>query len=245
MKVKNLFASALVFVATSIVSMAQTAEEIAQKHIDAIGGSEKWKAVKSIEIKNHMSIGGMEVESKSTIVVGKGLLTEASVMGQKIVTGLDGDQGWTILPTMMGGTGEPQDLPNAVAKQTKSQMNFGGVLIDYAEKGAKLELVGKEKVDNVETYNLKMTEKNGDITNVYVSPSTYYVVKTTATRVVNAKSIDIEISYSNFKAVEGLIFPYTSEIPSPMGGGQMTLEVDSIKLNPTIDEAIFKKPSKK
>jgi hypothetical protein len=48
------------------------------------------------------------------------------------------------------------------------------------------------------------------------------------------------LSFSNFKAVDGLIFPFTTEIPSPMGGGQMTMEVDSIKLNPTIDEAIFK-----
>jgi hypothetical protein len=62
--------------------------------------------------------------------------------------------------------------------------------------------------------------------------------------VINAKSTDIELSFSNFKAVDGLIFPFTTEIPSPMGGGQMTMEVDSIKLNPTIDEAIFKKPSK-
>ena len=38
---------------------------------------------------------------------------------------------------------------------------------------------------------------------------------------------------------------YTTEIPSPMGGGQMTMEVDSIKLNPSVDEAIFKKPAKK
>jgi hypothetical protein len=63
--------------------MAQTAEEIAKKHIEAIGGAEKWKAIKGIEIKNRMSIGGMDVESKSIILVGKGLRTEASVMGQK------------------------------------------------------------------------------------------------------------------------------------------------------------------
>ncbi|MDI9869091.1 outer membrane lipoprotein-sorting protein [Flectobacillus roseus] len=245
MKVSKFLVSALVVVATTVSSMAQTAEEIAKKHIEAIGGAEKWKAIKGIEIKNRMSIGGMDVESKSIILVGKGLRTEASVMGQKIVTALDGDQGWTILPSMMGGTGEPQELPNAVAKQTKGQMNFGGALIDYVEKGATLELVGKEKVDNVEAYRLKLTEKNGDVTNVFVSPSTYYIVKTTASRVINAKSTDIELSFSNFKAVDGLIFPFTTEIPSPMGGGQMTMEVDSIKLNPTIDEAIFKKPSKK
>jgi hypothetical protein len=144
---------------------------------------------------------------------------------------------------MMGGTGEPQELPNAVAKQTKGQMNFGGALIDYVEKGATLELVGKEKVDNGGV-SFEIDRKNGDVTNVFVSPSTYYIVKTTASRVINAKSTDIELSFSNFKAVDGLIFPFTTEIPSPMGGGQMTMEVDSIKLNPTIDEAIFKKPSK-
>ena len=237
--------SALVVVATTVSSMAQTAEEIAKKHIEAIGGVEKWKAIKSIEIQNRMSIGGMEVESKSIILVGKGLRTEVSVMGQKIITALDGDQGWTILPTMIGGTGEPQELPNAVTKQIKVQMNLGSGLIDYVEKGATLELVGEEKVDNVEAYRLKLTEKNGDVTNVFVSPSTYYIVKTTASRVINAKNRDIEFSFSNFKALDGLIFPYATEMPSPMGDGQVLLEVDSIKLNPSVDEVIFKKPIKK
>ena len=34
------------------------------------------------------------------------------------------------------------------------------------------------------------------------------------------------------------------ETASPMGG-MMTIETDSIKLNPKIDESIFKKPAKK
>ncbi|WP_026998043.1 hypothetical protein [Flectobacillus major] len=244
MKFTRMFASALVVVASTVASFAQTADEIVAKHIEAMGGAEKWKAIKSIELKNKMSMGGMDLQSKTIIVTGKGLRSEVSVMGQEIVTAIEGDQGWTILPAMMGGNGEPQDLPGAVVKQSKGQMEFGGALLGYKEKGATIEYIGKEKVDNVETYKLKLTEKNGDVSNLFISPSTYFILKTTGKRVVNGQEMDVEISFSDFKKVEGLVFAHTTEMPSPMGGN-MTIEIDSIKLNPTVDEAIFKKPAKK
>jgi hypothetical protein len=32
------------------------------------------------------------------------------------------------------------------------------------------------------------------------------------------------------------------QLPSPMGGGEMTVEVVSVELNPTLDATIFAKP---
>ena len=237
-------ASAFIIMASSAASFAQTADEVVAKHIEAMGGAEKWKAIKSLQMNNKFSVQGVDIESKTTIVPGKSLRTDVSVMGQDIITAVDGETGWMQRPAMMGGTGEPEDMPGALIKETLKQTNLGGSLLNYKEKGSTIELVGKEKLDGADVYHLKMTEKNGEITNLFVSASTYYTLKSAGKRNVQGQDIDAEVNFSNFKQIDGLTFPFTMETPSPMGG-TMTIETDSIKLNPTIDEAIFKKPGKK
>lgn len=244
MKLTKIIASAFILLVTSAVSFAQTADEIVAKHIEAMGGTDKWKALKSMEMKNKFTVQGMDIDSKTVIVNGKSLRTDISVMGQEIISAIDGESGWAQQPAMMGGTGEPEDMPGAMVKESRKQVNLGGSLLNYKENGSTVELVGKEKLDGVDVYHLKLTEKNGDITNLFLSTSNYYTLKSAGKRNVQGKDIDAEVNFSNFKQIEGLTFPFTMETASPMGG-MMTIETDSIKLNPTVDESIFKKPAKK
>lgn len=244
MKLTKIIASAFIVLATSALSFAQTADEIVAKHIEAMGGADKWKALKSMEMKNKFSVQGLDIDSKTVIVNGKSLRTDISVMGQEIISAIDGQTGWAQQPAMMGGTGEPEDMPGALIKESRKQVNLGGSLMNYKENGSTVELVGKEKLDGVDVYHLKLTEKNGDITNLFLSASNYYTLKSAGKRNIQGKDIDAEVNFSNFKQVEGLTFPFTMETASPMGG-MMTIETETIKLNPTIDETIFKKPVKK
>ena len=209
-----------------------------------MGGADKWKAVKAMEMNNKFTVQGMDIASKTVIVSGKSLRTDISVMGQEIISAIDGETGWAQQPAMMGGTGEPEDMPGAMIKESRKQVYLGGSLMNYKENGSTIELVGKEKLEGVDVYHLKLTEKVGDITNLFVSTSNYYVLKSAGKRNIQGKEVDAEVNFSNFKQIEGLTFPYTMETASPMGG-MMTIETDSIKLNPKVDESIFKKPAKK
>ena len=240
----KIIASAFIVMALATASFAQTADEIVAKHIEATGGADKWKALKGVEKKNKFNVQGMDIEMKLVIVAGKALRSDIAVMGQEIIAVVDGETGWAQRPAMMGGTGEPEDMPGAEIKETLKQTDLGGSLLNYKEKGSTLELVGKEKLDGADVYHLKLTEKNGEVTNMFISTSTYYTLKTSGKRKVQGQEVDVDVTYSNFKQVDGITFPHTTEVPSPMGG-TMTMETESIKLNPTIDEAIFKKPAKK
>jgi hypothetical protein len=244
MKLTKIIASALIVFGTTAVSFAQTSDEIVAKHIEAIGGADKWKALKSIEMKNKFTVQGMDIDSKTVIVNGKSLRTDISVMGQEIISAIDGETGWAQQPAMMGGTGEPEDMPGALIKESRKQVNLGGSLLGYKENGSTIELVGKEKLDGVDVYHLKLTEKNGEITNLFLSAANFYTLKSSGKRNIQGKEVDAEVNFSNFKQIEGLTFPFTMETASPMGG-MMTIETETIKLNPTIDETIFKKPAKK
>ena len=125
---------------SSISLFAQTTEEVLSKHQAAMGSPEKWSAVKSMVMKNKFSVQGMDIESKTSVIVGKGFRSDVEVMGNKIVTAVNGESGWMLRPAMMGGTGEPENMPSDQVKMAASQKNIGSSLIIAQKEGAKIEL---------------------------------------------------------------------------------------------------------
>jgi len=167
------------------------------------------------------------------------------VMGNKIITVIDGEGGWMNRPAMMGGTGEPEDLPREQVKAGVSQKNIGSSLLIAKNEGSKIDLVSKEKLDGAEVYLLKVTKKSGEESQVFVSASTGFIVKAINKMNVQGQQVEAEVLYSNYKSIDGLFFPFTVETPSPMGGGNMVVETSSIDLNPVLDASLFAKPAKK
>ena len=242
--IKGSIALAILFL-TSTGIIAQTTDEIIAKHQAAMGSPEKWASVKSMVMKSKFNVQGMDIESKSSIVVGKSFRTEVEVMGNKIITVIDGEGGWMNRPAMMGGTGEPEDLPREQVKAGVSQKYIGSSLLIAKNEGAKIDLVSKEKLDGAEVYLLKITKKSGEESQVFVSASTGFIVKAINKMNVQGQQVEAEVMYSNYKSIDGLFFPFTVETPSPMGGGNMVVETSSIDLNPVLDASLFAKPAKK
>src|SRR5205085_10862401 len=82
---------------------AQTADDVINKHINAMGGKDKLSKLKSIHMDMSMQMMGNDVPSSITIVEGKGFKSESEVQGQKIIQVVTNTGGWMINP-MMGGT---------------------------------------------------------------------------------------------------------------------------------------------
>ena len=239
--IKSICLVAVMLVAN--VAFAQSTEEILAKHEAAMGGADKWATVKTAVVKNKFNVQGMDIESKTSLVVGKSFRQEVEVMGNKIITEIDGHKGWMNRPAMMGGTGEPEDMQSEQVKMSSSQKYLGSILTNAKKDGYKIELVAKEKLDGADVYLLTVTKPSGEDSKVYVSTATNYVVKTQAKVQVNGQEVETEASYSNYKMVNGLAFPFTVETANPMGG-MMTVETVSVEINPSIDPVIFAKSSK-
>ncbi|MFD2520985.1 outer membrane lipoprotein-sorting protein [Emticicia soli] len=235
MKMNKIFATT-VAAFISVSSFAQTVDEIVDKHIEAMGGAEKLKSVNTIVIDRSLSVQGMEIPSVSTLLVNKAVRAESTVMGNSMVQAYDGTSAWMIRPTMMGGTGEPQDMPANELKQLKGQLDPFGPLYNYKEKGNKVELVGTEKVEKKDNYHLKVTTADGDVIDQYIDAKTYLLTKTKA----SANGQEAEISFSDYKDVDGIKFAYTMDIVSQMGA--IAFITNKIKINAPVDENTFKRP---
>ena len=226
----------IAFAATSMVAVnAQTADEVVAKMIEARGGAEKLAAIKSMKMEANMSVMGMELPVKTVIVQNRGLRIDISAMGQEIVQAVDGAMAWTVAPPM--GITTPTELPADQAKPMLGQLDISGGLLNYKEKGTTFEIMGKEKLDSSDVFKMKMTTKDGYSSVNFVDATTYHIVKS----VMSVADTDIETRISNYKMVDGVAFPFTTELKNDQMG-TMTTTVTKIELNSTVDEAIFKMP---
>ena len=93
-KIKSLFVSAAILIAS--VSQAQTADDIVNKYVEAIGGKEKISQLKSIYTETSMDAMGNSSTAFEYLLEGKGYKTESDFNGMKIINCYTDKGGWQL-----------------------------------------------------------------------------------------------------------------------------------------------------
>ncbi len=212
---------------------AQTADEVIDKYVTALGGKEKILSLKSVKKVGSLNVQGMDVGVTVTRVQGVGSRNDISVPGMgegfQVVNPM---KGWDFMPFM--GQASPEEVSVDKLKSSLSLLDIQGSLVNYKEKGSQVEMSGKEKVENAECYKLKLTDKQGVISTLFIDSKSNYLVKSIITAKSSNGDINTELSFGDFKKTEeGYIFPF-SEV---MDRG--TIIFTSIETNKPVDEKIF------
>jgi hypothetical protein len=167
---------------------------------------------------------------------------EVDIQGQKMIQAFDGEKGWLIAP--WAGTTDPQEIPAEQVKFMKWQAEIDGFLYNYKEKGLTTELIGKEDLEGTEVFKIKQTNPEGDVFTYYIDAENYVILKSEITTKMMGNEIKQEGSTSNFKEVEGMVFPFSIENKTQ---GQVVNQVvvDTILFNQEVNDSIFIMPAKK
>jgi hypothetical protein len=163
----SLFLLTLLLSVTAL--QAQTADDIIANHIEAIGGREKLSGITSVQFENTLQIMGNDAPSKVVILNAKGYRTESDFNGQKMIQVYTDKAGWAVNP--MTGATEPQVMPDQQYKAGAEQI-YAVPFLDYTARGSKAELLGQEKVGDVNAYKIKLTKDNVSTT-YFIDPATY------------------------------------------------------------------------
>lgn len=224
-----------------VMAKAQTADEIINKHIDAMGGKEKYAQVTSVYMESATEVMGNEMATKTTILNGKGFRNESDFNGQKVVQVVTDKGGWAINP--FGGATEPTPMPADQYKAGQDQIFIGGPLFNYSARGGKAELQGKEKVGSVEAYKLKFTNKDNGETTFFIDPATYYVIEAVKKGNAMGQEVTVTSTFSDYKKTDfGIVVPYTTNID--LGQFALKVNVKKVEVNKPVDPSIFVMSSK-
>ena len=219
---------------SAITAKAQTADEIVNKYIDALGGKDVINKVTSIYMEGSTQMMGADNPTTITILNGKGYKSETNFNGQKIIQCYTDKGGWTVNP--MGG-GNAEAMPEEAYKAAKGQINIGGPLYDYAAKGNTVTLLGKEG----KNYKLKVVTKEKVESTFFIDDASYYVSKVVAQGNMGGQAVEVTLSFADYKKTDiGFSVPFTTNID--LGQFQLSTTYTKAEVNKTIDPAVFNMP---
>jgi outer membrane lipoprotein-sorting protein len=229
------FFLSLIFFSTSF---AQTVDEILAKYFEA-QGQEKLLATNTFTTKGKIIQGQFEIPFTSYHKRPMKFKSEAEFQGMKIISAFDGETGWSINP-MMGST-DPQPMTAEQLDRMKMQADYDGMFYNYKDKGYTVEYMGKEPVDDIETYVLKLTRPNGDIITAYIDAENYVALKTDSKMKIQDVDREAETIFSNYKYVDGILVPFSIETKMD-GKTVMQMVLEDVKYNTDLPDSIFEMP---
>ena len=231
---------ALTFVVV-VPATAQTVDDVLAKNADAKGGLARIKAINTLRSIGRVTIGpGMEAPITLEQKRPRMMRSEASVQGVTMIQAYDGAIGWMLNP--LSGRKDPEPMPADMLKSIEEQADMDGPLVDYKDKGSKVELVGKEKVDGVDCFKVKLTFKSGDELTYYFDAVKYLEVKVVSRTTVRGTETESETIVGDWREVAGVMMPFSRDMGQKGAPARQKVTLEKIEVNPVIDDARFKMP---
>src|SRR5215510_2414763 len=203
-------AAALAIAASLTAQTAQTADEIISKNIQARGGLEKIKAVKSMKMIGRMTIGpGAEAPLTVEIKRPNKMRLDVTFQGMTLTQSYDGKKGWVINPFEGSKSAEPMSPEDL--KESEEQADIDGPLVDWKAKGHSVQLLGKEKVEGTDVYKLKVTMKTGTVRYIFIDADSYLDIRNEEKRTIRGTETETEQTIGDYKEVRGMLIPHAFE----------------------------------
>jgi hypothetical protein len=263
-----------------------TAAQIVDKNVAAKGGLKAWQGVQTLKESGKMGGGGNDRQPQALQVPGarpgKQDMTiphsprlkeeaqlpftldlergrkerlELQFAGKTAIQVYDGTNGWKVRPYL--NRMEVESFTDDELRKSSLQSELDGPLVDYAAKGTTVALEGTEKVNDRDTYRLKLTMKDGHSIHVWIDAKTFLEAKIEGTpRRLDGVEHSVEVYMSDWRSVDGLQIPFLMEtkvLPvqavgkgrAPMASSAFPVEkivLEKVDVNPKLDAALFTKP---
>jgi hypothetical protein len=230
------------FSCLSVVALAQTAEELVDKNIQAKGGMEKIKAIKSLRMSGRLDGGGGFTARVTQENARPDLVRETfSLQGMTAIQAYDGSTGWQVQP--FGGHKDPELMGEDDVRDMLLDADFDGPLVDYKEKGNTVEYLGHDVVDGDDALRLKVTLKNGDILYSYLDPDTYLEIRKEIQQFIRGSVRDRIVDLGSYKPVNGVMYPFALAQGSKSNPGSQSTTVEKMDANFSPDSGAFVLPA--
>jgi len=225
---------------------AQTADDVVEKYLAAIGGRAALGKLTSRTMTGTITLstpggdvsGPVEImnqeRNKSRTVITLDLSSLGA--GQMVVDQrFNGTAGY-ILDNLQGN----RDITGNQLENMKNG-SFPSPLLSYKERGATVELGGKEKVGARDAYVLILTPKSGSVVRQYVDAESFLAIRVMLkVEVPQVGEFEQTTDLLDYRDVDGLKIPFLVKSTSAVQNS--TIVITKVEHNTRIDEALFSKP---
>lgn len=258
MRVFGLRTSALTALSAALLltgfspAAAQSVDEIVSKHIDARGGYEKLKAIRTLKITRTFATPFTSVEVVTYKKRPDLLRIEQTPKGQTtaIPRGVNAGGAWDV------SQGKVVMRPERVATEAREiDADFDGLLVDWKAKGHTVTLEGKEPIGGRDSYKLKVVTKGGSMRYVFIDAQTF-LESGMSGRVLlpamNPKTREPRFHestwiFSDYREVDGVKFPYSIDEERVADQGvsitqSFAIYTTAIEVNVPMEDSLFAPP---
>ncbi len=221
-----------------LLAKAQELDEIISKHIEAHGGAEKWDAIESMKITGRFTAFSVEEDWYAYKTKNGSYYSQLELGKYHVEEAFDGEKGWTIDPWQEFTF--PRELNSAEQNVFYQKAEFFTPFYHYKERGINVELVGKDDLDGVEVFVLKVTRPNRRTETWYLDAQTYLELKSESNWVDFAYRTPAESYFDDFREVDGLVIPFFIE--RTFSQRDRILQIEQVELNVPVDTSWFVMP---
>lgn len=232
---KKIFGTLFLMLLSIAFVQAQTADEIASKYVEAIGGASNWQSIKTRKMDVTMFTSGIQLAGVVYEDSSNRQKVEFSFQGMKIIQAYDGETAWAQSPPQ--GMPQPTKLTGPEAEAMKGN-EFLNEFVNYKKRGMQLELKGEEDINGKSHYRIDLTTPSGKTTQYFFDKESYLV---TATKEMSAVGQEATSYLSDYKEFGGINVP--TKVKVMVGGIEVqSLQINSVETNVEIADNTFAFP---
>jgi outer membrane lipoprotein-sorting protein len=246
MRIAMRLAVAVVVLVAANTAWAQTAEEVIDKSLAALGGRAAHAKIKTRSMAGTITLGTPAGDIPGTIEITNALPNKARTLIKADLTSLgagplvidqrfDGQSGF-VLDTLQGNreiTGNQLDnLRNS---------GFPHAFLTYKELGFTATLQGKEKVGDRDAYVLVFEPTAGSTIRQYIDAESLLPTRFVMTvDVPQMGDLEQTTDLTDYREVDGVKLPFKLTASSSLQS--YTVELSKVEHNTAVDEKLFAKP---
>lgn len=165
---------------------------------------------------------------------------EIEYMGNTIIQSFDGKKAWMVNP--LTGSKDKRNLPDNAKEQFMQIFDLlYSPLTKYGQEGYKYEYLGKETIDDKNYIKIKFTDKENDVSTLYIDELTNWFYKLVGDFEKDGEKGTVEYIFEEKTKVKGAVVPQVIEIKIN-GETAMVYNFDEFEVDVPIDDKIFEKP---
>lgn len=220
------------------LARADTAEDVARIHLEAIGGLSRIERLQGLRAAGQTRMAGQTLDLLMWAARPNRVRIESEVGGDVLIQAWDGEhEPWA----QVGTNGIARPLAPAGAKQFKLESDFDDPLYRPEERGFVVEYAGESRIGERAVIRLLVTRNLTEQFMLLLAADTYFIIRRDEAREIGGAQVMTQTAFDDFRPVLGVILPHRITVRSEEGILYDTV-LDWMEPNPPVEPGFFSLP---